>query len=763
MKKIFFGCLLLLTFLKGYTQQQVWSEIGVGPTGLNTYGNISSMATDQDGNLYVAGLTETDSDAFIAKWDGTKWTKVGDMHIQGYTEKIVIDHSGHIYVAGGAISNSDNTYFVTMWDGTNWKEVGTTNSKLHSTRPIVAMALDDSDNLYTVSTEEFPNRSDYYYLYNISKWDGIQWTELGVGANRINANNTIRHITFDRLGNLYAVGAFTNASGLMYVAKWNGTVWSEVDTGIIPTFNSAIIDITFDDSNNLFVIVLDTDQDVLNNGVMKWTGTNWIQIPTYTNTSLITIPISLAKGPDGNIYTGGEVYNSTNNVILSRYDGTTSTTLLFLPSQYPIADSRSYAWINSINFDNHGKLYVAGTMFKDYQNMSYTSILTLTTLPPIVNNFDYCINQSATPLTALGANLKWYTTMSQSTALNTPPIIDTRFTDTIYYYVSQTINGNESKRVPVQVIIYPFPEPPYVSSPVIYCENIESTPLQAIGIELKWYSSIEKDITYNSSPAPLTSIPGTLSYFVSQTQHGCEGALSEITVLIKESPEAHITSANTYNNVIQVCNGQSAILTANVATSYIWSTGESTQSISISTANIYSVEVTYSNDCKNSDTIDVRLVNPPALSLGNDTTLCNGETKTIHLNIANASFIWSDGSTNADYTISQNGKYWVAATVLSCPTVKDSIQINYISKIDYNIPNLITYNHDGLNDKFAIPNLISNTHVELYNGWGSLILKSENYTNDWSPENESSGVYYYSISNPNNCVNDYKGWLEVIK
>ncbi len=66
------------------------------------------------------------------------------------------------------------------------------------------------------------------------------------------------------------------------------------------------------------------------------------------------------------------------------------------------------------------------------------------------------------------------------------------------------------------------------------------------------------------------------------------------------------------------------------------------------------------------------------------------------------------------------------------------------------IPNVLTNNGDGLNDKFVIKGLESNTELEIVNRWGNVVYKSGNYANDWTGldltgEKLSDGVYTYYI------------------
>ena len=64
----------------------------------------------------------------------------------------------------------------------------------------------------------------------------------------------------------------------------------------------------------------------------------------------------------------------------------------------------------------------------------------------------------------------------------------------------------------------------------------------------------------------------------------------------------------------------------------------------------------------------------PTVDLGNDTSLCQGQNILLDATIPSATYLWSDGSTNATLDVSQSGTYWVEAT--TCALVSgDSITV----------------------------------------------------------------------------------------
>ncbi|MGA1701651.1 MAG: hypothetical protein ACO4BY_11045 [Candidatus Nanopelagicales bacterium] len=69
-------------------------------------------------------------------------------------------------------------------------------------------------------------------------------------------NNTVYALVTDSAGNLYAGGSFTTAGGAPAnrVAKWNGTSWSALGTGM----NNNVTALATDSAGNLYAGALFT-------------------------------------------------------------------------------------------------------------------------------------------------------------------------------------------------------------------------------------------------------------------------------------------------------------------------------------------------------------------------------------------------------------------------------------------------------------------------------------------------------------------------
>ena len=108
-------------------------------------------------------------------------------------------------------------------------------------------------NISTMKTKFFPLYIIICLL--ITTTAHAQWRELG-GNNSLAADAFIDAVCRDASGNTYAAGDFTNGvnifSGNKYVAKYNGTSWSELGGANALSANDVIKTICTDPSGNVY-------------------------------------------------------------------------------------------------------------------------------------------------------------------------------------------------------------------------------------------------------------------------------------------------------------------------------------------------------------------------------------------------------------------------------------------------------------------------------------------------------------------------------
>jgi len=105
----------------------------------------------------------------------------------------------------------------------------------------------------------------------------------------------------------------------------------------------------------------------------------------------------------------------------------------------------------------------------------------------------------------------------------------------------ETIYPESSRNLLMEEILnFFFPigptEMPLVNSPEVYCQYDDAEALAAVGENLLWYSEAVGGTGSPSAIIPDTDMPGTFSYFVSQTINDIESDRAEIVVEIKPRP-----------------------------------------------------------------------------------------------------------------------------------------------------------------------------------------------------------------------------------
>ena len=106
--------------------------------------------------------------------------------------------------------------------------------------------------------------------------------------------------------------------------------------------------------------------------------------------------------------------------------------------------------------------------FPNFPNLAASTTVTVNARPeaPSVNSasVEYCQEDDAGALTATGDNLRWYTSQAGGRGETTAPIPGTANAGSTTHYVSQTTNGCESARTPIEVKVNALPQAPTISS-----------------------------------------------------------------------------------------------------------------------------------------------------------------------------------------------------------------------------------------------------------------------------------------------------------
>ena len=160
---------------------------------------------------------------------------------------------------------------------------------------------------------------------------------------------------------------------------------------------------------------------------------------------------------------------------------------------------------------------------------------------------------------------------------------------------------------------------------------------------------------------------------------------------------------------------------------YEWNDGSRGSVKRIDEEGEYWVKVN-KGDCSETDTIVVKKLYAPDIELGNDTTICKGQTTVIGVLGNQHTYYWNTGSTSAFNEIGEDGLYWVEA-MNKCGADIDSIEVSTENCDCYfYIPNAFSPNNDQLNDFFEVKfqcKLMREYHFEIFNRWGDRVFETD--------------------------------------
>lgn len=174
---------------------------------------------------------------------------------------------------------------------------------------------------------------------------------------------------------------------------------------------------------------------------------------------------------------------------------------------------------------------------------------------------------------------------------------------------------------------------------------------------------------HNNSVNSTFNVSQTGQYYVT-VDNGCP---SSDTINITYNPQPIIDlGADT-----TICDNAAVFLDATYPNAtYLWQDNSTNSTFQVITAGTYFVEVLL-NGCSFSDTVVINYSQPPIANLGPDTTLCQGLI--VSLNVVNQGtlFLWSDGTTNSGYTVSQSETVWVEIFENGCSD-SDTIDVTFL-------------------------------------------------------------------------------------
>ncbi len=426
------------------------------------------------------------------------------------------------------------------------------------------------------------------------------------------------------------------------------------------------------------------------------------------------------------------------NIVVNWYDAPNGGNLL---------ESNSFTYTPNDSGTYYAEAITINNQCANPERLPINYIITSLETPVSLGDVVTCENETAVLEIENNSafTINWYDAPIGGNLLASNSFNFTPSTTGTYFAEAVPLNGScvNETRIPIN-----FTEIEFISAVslgnVAVCEGengtlaVEANP----AISINWYDAptggnLVQENSYEFSP----STEGAYYAEAISLENNC----------INPNREEIIFSINPNPNtpqpeLINICENDSATLSAISGDfTYLWNTGETTQSISVQTAGYYSVEIINSFNCSSTQNFSLNLNQVPIIS--SVESQGNGIQITMQ-NDGDFSYAINDSPfQDSPYFPSVQGGLKTITVIENNNCGQD--QTNFLHLV---IPKFFTPNSDGINDTFKVNDayLVVPYHIQIFNRYGQLLVQSKNQDFSWDgiyngaplPSND----YWYQIT-----------------
>jgi HYR domain-containing protein len=315
-----------------------WNGSGWSALGSGLSASVRALRAFDDGSgskLWVGGSFWTAGGApanGIATWNGSSWQAVGSGVDGGERFPDVTEVQAF---CTGNVGNGTELFVGGRFAEANGEDVNNVARRVGSSFAGLGVGLSGSVRAVTMHDDgtgpalyaggDFVT-AEGVTLNHIGRWDGWSWTPLGSGMD-----GSVHALLVHDDGSgpaLFAGGDFGTAGGVTAsrIARWNGSSWSAMDGGLtlggvraLAVHGGALY------AGGTFLLAGGPHGTIPVNRIAKWDGTSWDDLGTGVNTSggVVKALVSHDDGSGSRLYAGGE-FNSVGDVSvtsLARWNG----------------------------------------------------------------------------------------------------------------------------------------------------------------------------------------------------------------------------------------------------------------------------------------------------------------------------------------------------------------------------------------------------------------------------------------------------------
>lgn len=312
----------------------------------------------------------------------------------------------------------------------------------------------------------------------------------------------------------------------------------------------------------------------------------------------------------------------------------------------------------SIKVTTSGKYWVTGTgiggcLASDTANVTITPYPSVSLGPDTTFCYISLYNLKNLLPTPSGATYLWSTS-------STIPTLPVSVNGTYWLKV----NNNGCSGTDTVTLKFSARPPVNIGKDTAICAGdtlqLQTTPI-GIGYTYLWN---------NGNTTPFTTIAAGGKYWLKVTNNGCTN-MDTVVVSVNTPPLVNL------GGDLTICDNSITLLKnlTGQGTSFLWSTGLTTQDLYVSKPGSYWLKA-FEGNCSNSDTMNLFTKPSPQVFIGHDTSLCKDEQIVLKSNpqLAGSTYQWNTGDTGTTITVKTPGFYSLTVGYDSCGTT-DSISI----------------------------------------------------------------------------------------
>jgi PKD repeat protein len=264
-----------------------------------------------------------------------------------------------------------------------------------------------------------------------------------------------------------------------------------------------------------------------------------------------------------------------------------------------------------------------------------TQLITVNALPNVVVNSTVatiCSGQSVS-LNATGATTYLWNSGQTTSSITVNP------STSAVYTVTGTSNGC-SATATKSITVNAIPNVSVNATSSTICSGQSATITASGAITYSWNSG--------QTAASITVSPSTnTTYTVTGTSNGCSSTATQL-ITVNAVPTLLVNATNN-----SICAGQPVTITVSGANSYLWNSGQTTPSITVTPGSNTTYTVTgTSNGCSSTATQLISVNAIPVVSVNSvGNAICAGQTATLTATGA-TSYSWSSGQTTSSIIVS---------------------------------------------------------------------------------------------------------------